>query len=338
MTTKIGINGFGRIGRVFFRAAMRDKDFKKKFEISAVNDLTDSNNLAYLLKYDSVHGSFEGDVKPKKGSIVVDGEEIRVLSELDPAKLPWEEMGVDMVLESTGLFTKRTDAQKHIEAGAEKVILSAPAPDPDVTLVLGVNEDVYDPDKHNIVSMASCTTNCLAPMVKVLMDNFGFDRGFMTTCHAYTNDQKLLDLPHKKWRRGRAANLSIIPTTTGAAEATGIVIPEVSGKLTGMALRVPVSNGSITDLVALLESKTSADKINKAFEKASKKEMKGILQFTKDELVSIDIVDNPHSCVIDGLSTEVVGKEGDFAKVFGWYDNEWGYSKRLVDLFKYMMK
>ncbi len=335
---KIAINGFGRIGRLFFRAALKNEEFMKNFEIVAINDLTDSKNLAYLLKYDSVHGILNAQVEAKEGAIVVNGKEIRIVSEPNPEKLPWKDLGVEIVLESTGRFTAREDAEKHLKAGAKKVIISAPAKNPDATIVLGVNEDIYDKEKHNIISMASCTTNCLAPMVKVLKDNFGFKKGFMTTCHAYTNNQRLLDLPHKKWRRGRAANLSIIPTTTGAAKAIGLVIPEVAGKLDGMALRVPVANGSITDLVAELKREVSKEEINQAFRNAAEGELKGILEYTEEEIVSVDIIGNPHSCIIDGLSTMVLGEKSSLVKVLGWYDNEYGYSSRLVDLFKFIVK
>jgi glyceraldehyde 3-phosphate dehydrogenase len=338
MAMKDGINGFGRIGRLFLRSALVDNEFKEKFKIVAVNDLTDSKNLAYLLKYDSVHGVLDAKVEAKEGAIVVDGREIKVISEPNPEKLPWKDLGVELVLESTGRFRKREDAEKHLKAGAKKVVISAPAGEPDVTIVLGANEGIYDKEKHNIISMASCTTNCLATMVKVLNDKFGLKRGFMTTCHAYTNDQRLLDLPHKKWRRGRAASVSIIPTTTGAAKAIGVVMPELEGKLTGVALRVPIANGSITDLVVELEKEVTKDDINNAFKEAAEKELKGILEYTEDEIVSNDIIGNPHSCILDGLSTMVIGERSNIVKVFGWYDNEWGYSAKLVDLFKYIVK
>jgi glyceraldehyde 3-phosphate dehydrogenase len=338
MSVKIGINGFGRIGRIFFRSALNDSKFGEKFEVVAVNDLTDTKNLAYLLKYDSVHGVLDHKIEAKDNSIVVDGKEIKVLSERDPEKLPWKELGVELVLESTGRFRNREDAEKHLKAGAKKVVISAPAKNPDVTLVLGANEKLYDQKKHNIISMASCTTNCLSPMVKVLNDKFGLKRGFMTTVHAYTNDQQLLDLPHKDWRRGRSAGVSIIPTSTGAASAIGEVLPELKGKLNGMALRVPVPCGSITDLVVELEKAVTRDDVNNAYKEAAEKELKGILQYTEDELVSHDVVDNPHSCILDGQSTLVLGDKGEMVKVFGWYDNEWGYSTRMVDLFKYLVK
>jgi len=337
MAIKVGINGFGRIGRTFFRAALKDKEFMEKFEIVAVNDLTDSKNLAYLLKYDSVHGILDAKISSKKGAIVVNGKEIKVISEPDPAKLPWKDLNVEIVLESTGRFTDRENAEKHLKGGAKKVIISANAKNPDITIVPGVNDNIYDKEKHNIISMASCTTNCLAPMVKVLKENFGIKRGFITTCHAYTTDQRLLDLPHKKMRRGRAAALSIIPTTTGATKAIGIVIPELVGKLDGIALRVPVPNASITDLIVELEKDVTKEEVNQAFKNTAKRELKGILQYTEDEIVSVDIIGNPYSCVIDGLSTMVIGERSNFIKVLGWYDNEWGYSVRLVDLMKYIV-
>ena len=336
MSIKIGINGFGRIGRIFFRSALKDSEFNEKFEVVAVNDLTDTKNLAYLLKYDSIHGVLDAKVEAKDGFIAVDGKEIKVLSERDPEKLPWKDLGVEMVLESTGRFRDREGAGKHLKAGAKKVVISAPAKNPDVTIVLGANEKLYDKKKHNIISMASCTTNCLSPMVKILNDKFGLKRGFMTTIHAYTNDQQLLDLPHKDWRRGRAANVSIIPTSTGAALAIGEVLPELNGKLDGVAMRVPVPCGSITDLSVELEREVTRDQVNAAYKEAAQKELKGILQYTEDMLVSNDVVDNPHSCVLDGLSTMVLGDKSSMVKVFGWYDNEWGYSSRLVDLFKYL--
>lgn len=334
---RMAINGFGRIGRIFLRAALKDKEFMKNFEIVATNDVTDAKTLAHLLKYDSVHRVLNADIGCKENALTVDGKEIKVLSEKDPANLPWRDLGVKIVLESTGLFTDRESAMKHLSAGAKKVIISAPAKQPDVTIVLGVNDKIYDKNKHNIISMASCTTNCLAPMVKVLNDNFGIIKGFMTTCHAYTNDQRVLDLAHKDLRRARAANLSIIPTTTGAAKAIGDVIPELAGKLDGFALRVPVADGSITDLVVELEREVTKEEVNSAF-KAAEKELKGILQYTEDPLVSVDVIDNSHSCIIDGTSTMVVGGKGNLLKVCGWYDNEWGYSVRLVDLMKYISK
>ena len=334
MAVKIGVNGFGRIGRLFFRAAMKDQAFKKGFEIVAVNDVTDAKTLGHLLKYDSVHGVLDSEVKATASSISVDGREVQIFSERDPANLPWKKMGVELVLESTGLFTDRAGASKHLSAGARKVVVSAPAKDPDVTLVLGVNHGIYDRNKHHIISMASCTTNSLAPMVKVLHENFGVKRGLMTTCHAYTNDQRILDLPHKDLRRARAGALSIIPTSTGAAKAIGLVIPELSGKLNGVALRVPTPDGSITDLVAELSRRADVKEINAAFKRSAETDLKGILQYTEDPIVSADIVGNPHSCIFDAPGTMVLDGEETLAKVFGWYDNEWGFSCRLVDLFK----
>jgi len=330
---KLAINGFGRIGRVFFRAALENQEFQKNFEIVAINDLTSPKALAHLLKYDSIHGILNREVKATENSLVIDGKEIRVFNERDPAKLPWKDLEVDYVLESTGVFRDREGASKHLEAGAKRVVISAPAKKPDVTLVLGVNDEIYDPGKHRIISNASCTTNCLAPMVKVLHENFEVKRGFMTTCHAVTNDQRILDLVHKDMRRARAALLSIILTTTGAAVAIGEVIPELKGKLDGVALRVPVADGSITDLVVEVGKETTVEEVNQAFKKAADGKLKGILQYTEEPLVSNDIIGNPYSCIIDGLSTKVIGTT---VKVFGWYDNEWGYSCRLVDLFNLM--
>jgi len=334
---KLGINGFGRIGRVFFRAALDDKEFMDKFQVVAVNDLTSPQTLAHLLKYDSIFGILKKEVKATEKSIIVDGKEIKVLNKKDPAELPWKELGVEYVLEATGKFTDKEGASKHLVAGAKKVIISAPAKKPDVTIVLGVNEGIYDPKKHDIISMASCTTNCLAPMAKVLNDNFGVKRGFMTTCHAVTNDQRLLDLEHKDPRRARAATLSIIPTTTGAATAIGVVIPQLEGKLDGIALRVPVADGSITDFVVELRKETTAEEINQAFKSAAEGKLKGILEYTEEPIVSIDVIGNPHSCIVDGKSTMVMSKKSEFAKVLGWYDNEWGYSTRLVDLLKFIL-
>jgi len=338
MVVRVAINGFGRIGRIFYRSALEDKEFQQNFQVVCVNDVTDAKTLSHLLKYDSIHGVLEAEVGFSENSIKVDGGEIKVYQGLEPAKLPWKDLGVDLVLESTGRYTDRKSAEKHLEAGARRVIISAPAKDPDVTIVLGVNDEAYKPDRHRIISMASCTTNCLAPMAKVLNENFGLKTGFMTTCHAYTNDQRVLDLLHKDLRRARAASLSIIPTTTGAATAIGMVIPELAGKLDGLALRVPVANGSITDLVAELEEDCVKDEVNIAYREASEKKLKGILQYTEEPIVSVDIIGNPHSCIIDGLSTMVVGGKGRMVKVLGWYDNEWGYSCRLVDLFKYIAK
>ncbi|MCW4032611.1 MAG: type I glyceraldehyde-3-phosphate dehydrogenase [Candidatus Bathyarchaeota archaeon] len=338
MPIKIGINGFGRIGRVFYRASLKDDEFNKNFEVVAVNDITDSRTLAHLLKYDSVHGVLDKEISWTESSIKIDDKEIKVLSERDPANLPWSSLGAEIVLESTGLFRDRDNANKHIKAGANKVIVSAPAKDPDATLVLGVNQEAYDKDKHNIISMASCTTNCLAPMVKVLHDNFGVNRGLMTTIHAYTNDQRMLDLPHKDLRRARAGAVSIIPTTTGAAKAIGLIIPELQGKLNGLSLRVPVPDGSVTDLTAELKNSADFQEINNAYKKASEGELKGILQYTEDPIVSSDIIGNPHSCILDGPNTTILSGQSQWAKIFGWYDNEWGFSCRLVDLFKFIAK
>ncbi|MHA1595454.1 MAG: type I glyceraldehyde-3-phosphate dehydrogenase [Candidatus Baldrarchaeia archaeon] len=338
MTVRIAINGFGRIGRVFFRAALKDPNFFQEFEVVAINDLADAKMLAHLLKYDSIFGKLDAEVTYKEKAIIVNGMEIQVLNEPDPQKLPWKDLGVEVVLESTGRFTHREGAQKHLQAGAKKVVISAPAKNPDVTIVLGVNEEIYDPENHNIISMASCTTNCLAPMVKVLHENFGFKRGFMTTCHAFTNDQRLLDLVHRDMRRARAATLSIIPTTTGAAIAIGLVIPELAGRIDGLALRVPVADGSIVDLVAELETEVTREEVNSAYKEAAEGRLKGILEYTEEPIVSIDIIGNPHSCIIDGLSTNVLEGKSAFVKVLGWYDNEWGYSCRLVDLFKFLKK
>jgi len=332
MAVKMGINGFGRIGRGFLRAAFKDKEFLNLIDLVAVNDITDAKTLAHLLKYDSIFGKFDAEVKAEDDAIIVAGKRIKVFSEKDPEKLPWKDLGVELVLESTGLFTDRASAEKHIRAGAKKVIISAPAKEPDITLVLGVNEHTYDPTKHNIISMASCTTNCLAPIVRVLDEKFGVECGLMNTCHAYTNDQRLLDLPHKDLRRARAACLSIIPTTTGAARAIGDVMPTMKGKLDGLALRVPVPNGSINDLVVLLKRDVTKEEVNAALKEAAEGKLKGILAYTEEPIVSVDIIGNSHSAIVDGLSTMVVG--GRLVKVLAWYDNEWGFSCRLVELSK----
>jgi glyceraldehyde 3-phosphate dehydrogenase len=328
MATRIGINGFGRIGRNFFRAAQAAGT---SLEIVAVNDITDPATLAHLLKYDSVLGRLSEEVKVSNGGFSVDGSEVRVLSEKDPGALPWGDLGVDIVIESTGLFTKSSEAVKHVEGGgAKKVIISAPAKDEDITIVLGVNDDAYDPDKHTVISNASCTTNCVVPMTKVLQDNWGIENGFMTTCHAYTNDQRTLDLAHKDLRRARAAAINIIPTTTGAAKAASLPMPELKGRLDGISLRVPVPDGSVTDLVCNLRSEVSVEDVNNAFrEAAQSSRLKRIIEYTEDPIVSSDIVGNPHSCVLDGLSTMA---NGNLVKILGWYDNEWGYSNRLVDI------
>ena len=330
--TKIGINGFGRIGRNVFRAAMN----KPEFDVVAVNDLTDAATLAHLLKYDSVHGIFDAEVSVDGDCIVVNGKKIKVVAQTDPSKLPWGEMGVEVVVESTGRFTEGEKAKAHITAGAKKVIISAPAKGEDITIVMGVNEDKYDPAKHNIISNASCTTNCLAPFTKVLLENFGIESGLMTTVHSYTNDQKILDLPHKDLRRARAAAMSIIPTTTGAAKAVSLVLPEVKGKLNGFAMRVPTPNVSITDLTVVLEKDTTVEEINAALKKAAEGELKGIMGYNELPLVSRDYNGCPLSSIVDGLSTMMVGKR--MAKVVSWYDNEWGYSNRVVDLAAYIAK
>lgn len=324
--TKVGINGFGRIGRNVFRAALNNKNV----DIVAVNDLTDAKTLAHLLKYDSVHGTLSAEVKAVEGGIEVNGKVIKVLAEREPANLPWKALGVDVVVESTGRFTDADKAAAHITAGAKKVIISAPAKGEDITIVLGVNQDKYDPAKHHVISNASCTTNCLAPFAKVLNDTFGIKRGLMTTVHSYTNDQQILDLPHKDLRRARAAAMSIIPTTTGAAKAVALVIPELKGKLNGFAMRVPTPNVSVTDLVAELEKPATADEINAALKAAAEGPLKGILAYCDEPLVSRDFNGNPNSSIVDALSTMVV--EGSLVKVVSWYDNEWGYSNRVVDL------
>ncbi|MBH0108837.1 type I glyceraldehyde-3-phosphate dehydrogenase [Salinibacterium sp. NG22] len=331
MSVKIGINGFGRIGRNFFRAAMA-KD--SNIEIVAVNDLTDNKTLAHLLKYDTITGRLNAEVTFDDEQIVVDGKAIKVFAERDPSNLPWGELGVDIVIESTGHFTKSADAAKHIAAGAKKVIVSAPASGDDVaTLVLGVNEGIYDPAVHNIISNASCTTNCLAPLAKVFMDNFGIDTGFMTTVHAYTADQNLQDGPHGDLRRARAAAQNVIPTSTGAAKALGLVIPELVGKLDGYALRVPVITGSITDLTITTSSEVTVEQVNAAYKAAAEGPLKGILKYTEDPIVSTDIVGDPHSSIFDAGLTKVIGNQ---VKVASWYDNEWGYSNRLVDVAEYV--
>ncbi len=326
MTTRVAINGFGRIGRNLFRTAKaRDLDI----DFVAVNDLTDNESLALLLKYDSVHGRYPGTVELGDNGLVVDGDELRVLAERDPSALPWDELGADVVVESTGFFRKRADANKHIEAGAKKVLISAPSPDPDVTLVLGANDEDYDPAAHDIISNASCTTNSVVPMAKVLHETFGIEKGLMTTIHAYTGDQNIVDAPHKDKRRARAAAVSIVPTTTGAARAAALALPAMEGKLDGGAMRVPVPDGSVTDLTLQLSSEVSVDEVNAAFREAADGPLKGILQYNEDPLVSTDIVGNPHSCIYDSPLTVAMG---DLVKVFGWYDNEWGYSNRLAEL------
>ena len=327
MSVRVGINGFGRIGRLFVRAALRQG---ADIEIVGINDLTDSRTLGHLFRYDSVHGVFQGSLEVEEDALVIEGKRVRVTAEADPANLPWQELGAEVVIESTGRFTERAKAAAHLEAGAKKVIISAPAKGPDVTICLGVNEEMYDKAKHDVISNASCTTNCLAPMAKVLVDNFGVEKGFMTTIHAYTNDQKVLDFPHKDLRRARAAALSIIPTTTGAARAVALVIPDLEGKLDGFALRVPTPDGSATDLVVELSTEVTAEEVNAAMKAASESAaMKGILQYQEDPIVSIDVVGNSHSSIFDPALTMAKGK---LVKVVSWYDNEWGYSCRLVEL------
>ena len=329
---KVGINGFGRIGRNVFRAALNNPEI----EIIAVNDLTDAVTLAHLLKYDSIHGTFDADVTVDGDNLVVNGKKVKVLAQTDPAKLPWGELGVDIVVESTGRFTVGEKAKAHIDGGAKKVIISAPAKGEDITIVMGVNEAKYDTAKHNIVSNASCTTNCLAPFTKVLLENFGIESGLMTTVHSYTNDQRILDLPHSDLRRARAAAMSIIPTTTGAAKAVALVLPELKGKMNGFAMRVPTPNVSITDLTVVLSKDTNEKEINEALKKAAEGELKGIMGYNELPLVSRDYNGCPLSSIVDGLSTMMVGPR--MAKVVAWYDNEWGYSNRVVDLAIYMAK
>ncbi len=326
MAVKVGINGFGRIGRLVFRIFLKND----KFEVVQINDITDAATLAHLLKYDSAHGKFDGEVTATDGAIVVNGKTIKISAERDPANLPWKKLGVEAVVEATGVFRKRADIAKHIEAGAKKVILTVPAKDEiDATIVLGVNDGELK-DEYQIVSNASCTTNCLAPVVKVLNDKFGIVRAVMTTVHSYTNDQKILDLPHSDLRRARSAAMSIIPTTTGAAKAVGKVIPELNGKLDGMAMRVPTFDGSVVDLVAELKTSTTKEEINAAMKEAAEGQMKGILEYTEDPIVSVDVIGNSHSSIFDSLCTMVL--DGNMVKVVSWYDNEWGYSSRVVDL------
>jgi glyceraldehyde 3-phosphate dehydrogenase len=327
MAVKVGINGFGRIGRNLFRAAY---EAGSDLDVVAVNDLTDSGTLAHLLKYDSILGRFPGEVSAGEDSLTVDGHEIKVLSERDPRDLPWSELGVDVVIESTGLFTKREDATKHLDAGAKKVIISAPATDPDVTVALGVNFDDYDPESHNIISNASCTTNCLAPVAKILHEAVGIEAGLMTTIHAYTADQRLQDMPHKDLRRARAAALNLIPASSGAAKAVGLVLPELNGKLTGFAIRAPVATGSVVDLTCQVSRETDAEEVNAAVKAAAEGPLAGILAYTEDPIVSTDIVKDPHSSIFDASLTLVL--EGTLVKVVSWYDNEWGYSNRVVEL------
>ncbi len=332
MTIRVGINGFGRIGRNFFRAVLASG--ASNIEVVGVNDLTDNATLAHLLKYDSILGRLDTEVSATEDAISVGGRTIKTFAERDPAALPWGDLGADIVIESTGRFTKAADARKHIDAGARKVIISAPAKDEDITIVMGVNHDKYDPARHTIISNASCTTNCVAPMAKVLLESFGIVKGLMTTIHAYTNDQVILDFPHKDLRRARAAAINIIPTTTGAAKATSLVIPELKGKMDGIAMRVPVPTGSVTDLVVELERGVTKEEVNAAFKAASESTLKGILDYTEDPIVSADIVNSPASCTFDASLTMANGTNQ--VKVVGWYDNEWGYSNRLVDLVQHI--
>jgi len=331
MAIKVAINGFGRIGRNILRAA---KKYDAGFDIVGVNDITDNQTLAHLLKYDSVHGKYPGSVEAAGDGLIVDGDKIRVTAEKDPANLPWKELGVDIVFESTGRFTDRDSAAKHLAAGAKKVIITAPAKGEDITIVMGVNDDKYDADKHHVISNASCTTNCLVPLVKVIRDNFGFKRGLMLTVHSYTNDQNILDLPHKDLRRARAAGMSIIPTTTGAAKATSLVIPEVKGKIDGLAMRVPTPDVSVVDLTAEVEKNVTVEQVNNAFREAAAGALKGILAVSDEPLVSVDYIGNPASSIVDLQSTFVM--QDQMIKVLSWYDNEWGYSVRCVDMAKYI--
>jgi len=330
----VAINGFGRIGRLFFRAAMQDKEFKNKFEVVAVNDLMDTKTLSHLLKHDSNFGSYPSEVTYDENSITVDENRIQVFAERDPSKLPWKKMEIEYTLESTGYFRKREDAAKHLQAGAKRVVISAPGRgEMDATIVMGVNHDIYDPKKHFIISMASCTTGSLSPPCKILNDSFGIESGLLTTVHGYTNDQRLLDFPHSDLRRARAAAINIIPTTTGAAAAVGLVIPELQGKMDGRALRVPVPTGSISDITCILKKKTTVNEVNAVLKKAANSSMKGFMQYTEEPIVLRDIVGNTHSAIIDGDLTLMIG---NLVKIFSWYDNEWGYSNRLADLMKFM--
>jgi len=330
MGVRVGINGFGRIGRNVLRAGVN----KEGLEFVAVNDLTDAKTLAHLLKYDSVHGRLQNRVEAKGDSLLVDGKAMKVLALKDPGQLPWKDLGVDVVLESTGKFTDREGGSKHLQAGAKKVVISAPAKDPDVSVVLGVNEKDYNPSKHNIISMGSCTTNCLAPIAKILVDEFGVEHGLMTTIHSYTNDQVILDFAHKDLRRARAAGMSMIPTSTGAATAISLVIPELKGKMDGMAIRVPTPNVSVVDLVVDLKKETTAEEVNRVLKSYADGKLKGILSFSEEPLVSIDFNGNPHSSIVDGPSTKVIGKK--MVKILSWYDNEWGFSNRMIELMLYI--
>jgi glyceraldehyde 3-phosphate dehydrogenase len=335
MAIKVGINGFGRIGRLLYRAAL---ERKANIDFVAINDLADAKQNAHLLKYDSVHGRFNGTVEVVGNDLVVNGKTLKVLAQRDPAALPWKDLGVYMAVESTGLFTNREGASKHLTAGAKKVLISAPAENPDATFVLGVNENTYDPEKHNILSNASCTTNCLAPVSKVLADNFGLEKGFMTTAHSYTNDQKVQDIVHKDLRRARAAALNIIPTSTGAAKAIGLVLPSCSGKMNGISLRVPTADVSIVDLTAILSKEVTAEDINAAMKKAAEGPLKGILEYTEDPIVSSDVLHSTYSAVFDAQSTMVMGNKSNFVKILAWYDNEWGFSCRMVELIELVGK
>lgn len=332
MVLKVGINGLGRIGRLFLRAALEDSGYGRNFEVVAFNELADTKTTAFLLKYDSIHRRLNREITYTDKSIIIDGKELRAYSIHDPSQIPWKDEGVELVVEATGQFTNKADALKHIRDTVKKVLITAPCKDADATIVPGVNDNVLDLSKQNVISAASCTTNCLAPMVKVLLDSFGIKKGFMITVHAYTNDQRVLDLVHRDLRRARAAALSIIPTTTGAASALHLVIPEVKGKMDGIALRVPVPDGSVTDLTAILGGETTVDEVRKAYKTAAEGKMKKIMEYTEDPVVSADIIGNPHSCIIDGLSIMTIGERSDMVKVLGWYDNEWGYSCRLVDI------
>ena len=339
MVANNAINGFGRIGRCFTRAALADNEFKQLVNITAINDLTDAKTLAHLFKYDSTFGKYDGEVNViEDDQIIIDGNKIKVFSEKDPLNLKWKDLMVDIVIESSGKFNDAKEAMKHITAGAKKVIISAPATNPDATILLGINDEIYDGSKHDIISMASCTTNCLAPLLKTLDDKFGIQSGYMTTCHGYTNDQRILDLPHKDLRRARAAMISIIPTSTGAARAIGTVLPKLKGKLDGMALRVPVSNGSIIDIVLTLNKAVTKEDVNLALKNSSYTNLKGIMSYTEDPIVSSDIIGEPASSVVDGLSTMVLGEKSNLVKVMSWYDNEWSFACRLVDLIKFLVK
>jgi glyceraldehyde 3-phosphate dehydrogenase len=335
MAIKVGINGFGRIGRLLYRAAL---ERKAKIDFVAINDLADAKANAHLLKYDSIHGRFPGTVEAEADKLIVNGKPLKVLAQRDPAQLPWKDLGVYMAVESTGLFTNREGASKHLTAGAKKVLISAPAENPDATFVLGVNEKDYDPEKHNILSNASCTTNCLAPVSKVLADNFGLEKALMTTCHSYTNDQRIQDLVHKDPRRARAAALNIIPTSTGAAKAIGLVLPSCAGKMNGYSLRVPTADVSIVDLTAVLSKEVTKEEINTAMKKAAEGPLKGILEYTEDPIVSSDVLHSTYSAVFDAQLTMVLGEKSNFVKIFAWYDNEWGFSNRMVELIELVGK